>query len=72
LVSTGKPGRTYAEYKLTNALVSAYSMSTGGERPDESISINFTKVEFKHIAYDEAGKGTPASAHYDLATTKGG
>ncbi len=72
LVSTGKPGRTYAEYKLTNTLVSGYSCSTGGDRPTESISLNFTKIEFKHTAYDEKGKGTPASAHYDLATTKGG
>jgi len=72
LVSTGKPGRTYAEFKLTNTLVSAYSMSTGGDRPSESISFNFTKFEYKHIAYDAKGKGTPASAWYDLSTTKGG
>jgi type VI secretion system secreted protein Hcp len=71
LVSTGSPGRTYAEYKLTNALVSSYSMSTGGDRPDETISINFTKIEFKHIAYDEKGSGTPKTSHYDLTTTKG-
>lgn len=72
LVSTGTPGRTYAEFKLYNTLVSGYSMSTGGDRPVESVSLNFTKIEFKHITYDEKGKGTPSSAHYDLATTKGG
>lgn len=73
LVSTGSPGNTYAEYTLTNALVSGYSLSSGGDRPSESISINFTKVEYKHIPYDEKNKaGTPVPVSYDLATTKSG
>ncbi len=38
LVSTGSPGNTYASYTLTNALVSAYSMSSTGDTPSEQIS----------------------------------
>lgn len=71
LVTTGSPGNTYAEYTLTNALVSAYSMSSGGDRPSESISISFTKMEYKFIPYDDKNKaGTPISVSYDLSTTK--
>ena len=74
LVSTGSPGRVYATYTLSNALVSGYSMSTGGDgRPSESISINFTKVEYKYIpSKTEHGAGTPATVSYDLSTTKSG
>lgn len=73
LVSTGSPGNTYAEYTLTNALISSYSVSTGGDRPTESISINFTKIEFKLTPYDNTNKaGTPVTVSYDLSTTKSG
>ncbi|NYZ17600.1 type VI secretion system tube protein Hcp [Azospirillum sp. RWY-5-1] len=71
LVTTGSPGTTYATYTLTNALVSAYSMSSGGDRPSESISISFTKLEFKFTPYDDKNKaGTPTTVSYDISTTK--
>jgi type VI secretion system secreted protein Hcp len=73
LVSTGSPGNTYAEYTLTNALISGYSVSTGGDRPSESLSINFTKIEYKFIPFDDKNKaGTPIPVSYDLSTTKSG
>jgi type VI secretion system secreted protein Hcp len=64
---------TYYEITLTNALVSGWSMSSGGDRPTESISLNFTKIETKYTPYDKShNKGTPVPAAYDLATaTKG-
>lgn len=34
-------GQHYLEYKLEEAIISAYSTSSGGERPIENISINF-------------------------------
>lgn len=71
LVTTGSPGNTYAEYTLTDALVSSYSMSSGGDRPSESISLSFTKLEFKFTPYDAKNKaGTPISVSYDISTTK--
>ena len=73
LVSTGNPGNTYVEYVLTNGLISGYSISSGGDRPTESISINFTKIEFKFIPYDDKNKGgTPVTVNYDLTSTKSG
>ena len=73
LVNTGSPGNTYVEYTLTNSLISGYSVSSGGDRPMESISINFTKIEYKHIPFDATNKaGTPVTVSYDLSTTKSG
>ena len=64
---------SYKVPSLTNALISGYSLSSGGDRPSESISINFTKIEYKHIPYDDKNKaGTPVTVSYDLSTTKSG
>lgn len=71
LVSTGSPGDIYLTYELTNALVSGYSVSSGGDRPSESVSVNFTKIEMKYTPFDEKHKaGSPIPAGYDMTTTK--
>ena len=71
LVTTGSPGVTYATYTLTNALISSYSVSSSGDRPTESVSISFTKLEFKFVPYDDKNKaGSPVTVSYDMATTK--
>lgn len=68
-VSTGDPGETYLTMTLTDALVSGYSVSSGGDRPSESISINFTKVQMKHVgAKTDNTAGTPMVVGYNLAT----
>ena len=73
LVSTGSPGVTYAQYTLTNTLISGYSVSSGGDRPSESISLNFTKIEYKLTPTDANNKeGTPVTVSYDLSTGKSG
>jgi type VI secretion system secreted protein Hcp len=60
--------RTYAEYKLTNCLISGYSTSSGGDRPTETLSINFTKIEFMFVelGIDNANADTPRVS-YDLS-----
>lgn len=69
LVSSGNPGVTYCTYTLSNALISSYSVSTSGDRPTESVSIDFTKLEFKFTPYDDKNKeGTPVTVTYDLGT----
>jgi type VI secretion system secreted protein Hcp len=35
---------TYLTYELTNCGVSGYSLSSGGDNPSESLSLNFTKI----------------------------
>ncbi|VTS01236.1 Uncharacterized protein OS=Azospirillum lipoferum (strain 4B) GN=AZOLI_1016 PE=4 SV=1: DUF796 [Gemmata massiliana] len=65
----GKNLRMYAEYKLTNCMVSGCSVSSGGDRPTESLSINFTKIEyaFKEYGQDNSVTDSPRVS-YDLAT----
>jgi type VI secretion system secreted protein Hcp len=62
---------TYMTYTLTNTMISGYSLSSGGDRPSESISLNFTKVAFKNIASKADGAiGDPETVTYDLAQAK--
>jgi type VI secretion system secreted protein Hcp len=71
LVTTGSPGETYIEYKLTNTLVANYSIDSSGDRPVETIRLNFTKIEVKYTPYDDSHKPmAPMIASYDLATTR--
>jgi type VI secretion system secreted protein Hcp len=62
---------TYMKYTLDDCLISGYSLSSGGDRPSESLSINFTKVEFKNISMkDKNDTGDPDTITYDLALSK--
>ena len=59
---------TYLSYILTNCMISGYSVSSGGDRPSESLSLNFTKIEVKsdQMAPDNSG-ATNAAVTYDLS-----
>jgi type VI secretion system secreted protein Hcp len=62
---------TFMQYTLTNTMVSGFSMSSGGDRPTESLSFNFTKIEFKNTAMGAANDtGSPDAVTYDLALGK--
>ena len=39
---------TYLNLELENCLVSGFSLSSGGDRPTESVSINFTKITYSY------------------------
>lgn len=74
LTKTGQDQiETFMEYILSDSLISGYSVSSGGDRPTESVSINFTKLEMKFVPWkDDHTKGSPIPASYDMATaTKG-
>lgn len=63
--------QSYMEYTLTDALISGYSVSTGGDRPQENISISFTKIEMKYVPWkDDHTKDSPIPAGYDMTTGK--
>jgi type VI secretion system secreted protein Hcp len=67
----GKP-EVYLEFTLTNCLISGWSLSSGGDRPTESVSLNFTKVEYKNITMGAANDtGSPDTASYDMTTHTG-
>lgn len=61
----------YLTLNLENCMISGFSVSSGGDRPSESLSLNFTKVEFKNTGMGAGGDaGSPDSVTYDLATAK--
>jgi len=39
---------TFLSYELQEVLISGYSMSSGGDNPSESVSLNFTKIIMKN------------------------
>lgn len=63
----------YQKYILTNTLVSGYSISSGGDRPSESLSLNFTKFDSEYIKVDDKFK-TATTGHviYDISAAKSG
>lgn len=62
---------TYCVITLTNVMISGYSISSGGDTPSESLSFNFTKVEYKFTNQTDAGaEGEPIACTYDLALGK--
>ncbi len=69
--TTGKSEvKEFLRYILTNTAISGYSVSSGGDRPSESLSLNFTKVEIKYTSLAVDDSGNPASTVYDLALQK--
>ncbi len=59
---------TFYELILTNTLISGWSLSSGGDQPTESISMNFTKIQTKYIPFNtDHTPGTPVPSGYDMA-----
>lgn len=64
----------YFQITMKQAILSSYSTSSGGDRPAESLSINFVEVELAYTPQDDSGNlGTDVKrANYNLSTGKGG
>ena len=58
---TSAKGQTYLKLELYETVVSAWSMSSGGDRPSESFSLNFTKISYQYDKFDgdKVTTGTP-------------
>jgi type VI secretion system secreted protein Hcp len=50
------PNQPYMTLNLENVMISSYSVS-GGDRPTESITFNFTKIEYKDNAHPTPPRG---------------
>ena len=61
---------TYLQYVLSNTGLSGYSISSGGDRPTESLSLNFTKVVWTFTPRGSDLSGTPDTVGYDLEAMK--
>jgi len=67
----GQP-EPYMSFVLENTLVSGWSLSSGGDRPMESLTLNFTSIEYKNTGMGSANDtGNPDTAQYDLTTQTG-
>ena len=70
-VGAGDKTQTYLEYVLGEPIISSYSISSGGDRPTESFSINFVKIHKKYTAFSKGAKaGEQPEFKWDLATNK--
>jgi len=69
---SGTGADVFMEYKLKNALISAYDVAgdtNDTDRPTENITISFIDVEVKYTPYDEDGNALAAIAvGFDTAT----
>ena len=61
---------TYLSIVLKKAGLSGYSMSSGGDVPSESLSINFAHIEYSHSKLDAKTTGTAVKVTYDLEQMK--
>jgi len=64
----------YMIITLEHTLISSFNMSSHGEGiPNESLSLNFTKIEYKMMPSDPKNKtAAPKVATFDILTGKGG
>jgi len=61
----------YLTLELTNCMISGFSTSSGGDRPTESLSLNFTKIAFTNVAMkDNNGTGANDTITYDAGQAK--
>jgi type VI secretion system secreted protein Hcp len=61
----------YMEYTLTNTMISGWSTSSGGDRPSESLSLNFTKIQVDPTTIDATGTASNAKpVTYDVGLAK--
>jgi type VI secretion system secreted protein Hcp len=71
ITRTGKEMEVLCTYKFEDTLISGYSVSSGGDAPSESLSLNFVKFEYKYKGSDAAGAaGGAMTVAYDIGQAK--
>ncbi len=66
----GEDPQIYLTYELDGAIVSSYSISSGGDRPTESVAVSFTKITKKYDAFDGSKRTTGTAKKWDLMANK--
>lgn len=67
---TDSKGQVYLTIELEEPVVSSYSASSGGERPSESFSLNFTKISYQYDAFSGDKVTTGTAKKWDLMANK--
>ncbi|MEE4452444.1 type VI secretion system tube protein Hcp [Novosphingobium resinovorum] len=62
----------YATLELEEVIISGFSMSSGGDLPSESFSLNFTKFDWSFTGRDGKQGGSPTHLIYSLIENKVG
>ncbi|NWA02531.1 type VI secretion system tube protein Hcp [Pseudomonas gingeri] len=68
-IQTGGPDKkqqVFLTIELEEAIISSYSVSSSGERPSESFSINFTKISYKYDSFSGDKITTGTAKKWDL------
>jgi type VI secretion system secreted protein Hcp len=66
---TGEEQLDYLVYTLSDVLISSYSMSSGGETPTETLSLNYTKIKGLYVKQaDDHSTGSEHEFEYNLRT----
>jgi type VI secretion system secreted protein Hcp len=66
-----KPPNTVAEIALRNCVITSYSLGGGGGGASESLSLNFTAINFDVTPFDEKDtQGTTVHGFFDLISAK--
>ncbi len=69
MTQTDQSGKhiAYQKYLLGSTLISGYSISSGGDRPNESMSMNFAKFDSEYIKIDDKfATATTGHVIYDI------
>lgn len=73
LTQTDNSGKhvSYQKYVLSETLISGYSISSGGDRPSESLSLNFTKIDSEYLNIDDKfASKTTGHIVFDISASK--
>lgn len=62
----------YATLTIEDVIISGFSMSSGGDIPSESVSLNFTKFDWSFTGRDGKQTGSPTHLIYSLIENKVG
>lgn len=65
-----KPEQVYLQFELGDAIVSSYSISSGGDRPTESFTLNFVKIRKKYTAFSGAKVLADSEKKWDIVANK--
>ena len=64
-IHDNKP-QCYLKITMHDLIISSYSMSSGGDRPSESFSANYLKIEFEYNQFDGATVKATTTSGWDL------
>lgn len=61
----------FEKFLLSDCLITSYQIGgSGGERPTESLSLNFTKIEFRQLVQNSEGVFDYQHAGWDLRSNR--